>query len=62
MSLKGRAMGSPSSNGKMTKMLVSGVLALSGSPVIIAPDPDDHLTVLLIPVGRFSDGTPAPVM
>jgi hypothetical protein len=32
------------------------------SPVIVAPDPDDHLTVLLIPVGRFSDGTPAPVM
>jgi len=33
-----------------------------GSPMIGAKDVDDRLTVLLIPVGRWSDGTPAPPM
>ena len=33
-----------------------------GSPLIVAQDPDDYLTVILIPVARFSDGTPGPAM
>jgi hypothetical protein len=31
-----------------------------GSPVMAAPDPLDRLTVFLIPVGQWSDGTTAP--
>jgi hypothetical protein len=30
---------------------------LPGSPVIEGQDPEDHLTVFLIPVGKWSDGT-----
>jgi hypothetical protein len=33
---------------------------LAGSPVIAAPDVPDHMTVFVIPVGRWSDGTAAP--
>jgi len=33
---------------------------LAGSPVIAAPDVPDHMTVFVIPVGRWSDGTGAP--
>lgn len=37
---------------------------LSGSPILAGPDPEDSLTVFLIPVGKWSDGTtdlhPAP--
>ena len=29
-----------------------------GSPVLEGKDPDDHLTVFMIPVGKWSDGTP----
>lgn len=31
---------------------------LPGSPVLVSQDPPDHLTVFLIPVGKWSDGTP----
>lgn len=31
---------------------------LAGSPVIGAPDPADRLTVFMVPVRRWSDGTP----
>jgi hypothetical protein len=34
---------------------------LAGSPVLAFTDKDDRLTVLLIPVGEWSDGTPGPV-
>ena len=30
---------------------------LPGSPVLVGQDPSDHLTVFLIPVGKWSDGT-----
>jgi len=30
---------------------------LPGSPVLAAPDPDDRLTVFLVPVAKWSDGT-----
>ena len=30
---------------------------LPGSPVMEGQDPEDHLTVFLIPVGKWSDGT-----
>jgi hypothetical protein len=33
-----------------------------GAPMIGAKDVDDRLTVFLVPVGRWSDGTPAPPM
>ncbi|MGA9040688.1 MAG: hypothetical protein WB421_09155 [Terriglobales bacterium] len=32
---------------------------LAGSPVMAIKDPLDHLTLFLIPVGHWSDGTPA---
>jgi hypothetical protein len=34
---------------------------LAGSPVLASPDPPDRLTVILIPVGKWSDGTAAPM-
>jgi hypothetical protein len=33
---------------------------LPGSPIIESKDPSDRLTVFLIPVAKWSDGTPAP--
>jgi hypothetical protein len=33
---------------------------LGGSPVLASPDAQDRLTVFLIPVGKWSDGTRAP--
>jgi hypothetical protein len=34
---------------------------LPGSPLIGAKDPEDRLTIFLIPVARWSDGTPASI-
>jgi hypothetical protein len=31
---------------------------LPNSPVLVAQDPDDHLTVFMIPVDKWSDGKP----
>jgi hypothetical protein len=33
---------------------------MAGSPLIALPDPDDRWTIVLLPVSRWSDGTPAP--
>ena len=33
---------------------------MPGSPLIAAPDPEDRLTVFLLWVGTWSDGTPGP--
>jgi hypothetical protein len=33
---------------------------LPGSPVVVAQDPTDHLTVFMIPLDQWSDGTPEP--
>ena len=33
---------------------------LPGSPVITAQNPEEHFTIFMIPVRRWSDGTPAP--
>jgi hypothetical protein len=35
---------------------------LPGSPILADDDPQDHLTVLMIPVGKWSDGTEAAPM
>jgi len=35
---------------------------LTGSPVIAADDPEEWLTILMVWVGAWSDGTPAPGM
>jgi hypothetical protein len=35
---------------------------ISGSPIIGVQDADNRLTVFLIPVRKWSDGTPAPPM
>lgn len=35
---------------------------LPGSPVIAAPDPEEHATIMMVWVGRWSDGTPAPAL
>jgi len=35
---------------------------LPGSPVIAADDPEERLTILMVWVGTWSDGTPAPAM
>ena len=35
---------------------------VEGSPVMAAPDLGDRMTILLVAVGRWSDGTVAPVM
>jgi len=32
---------------------------LPGSPILASEDPQDRLTVFLIPVGKWSDGTSA---
>ena len=32
---------------------------LSGSPVIAAADPEEHVTIFMVWVGKWSDGTPA---
>jgi hypothetical protein len=34
---------------------------LPGSPVMGIEQPEEHLTVFLIPVSRWSDGTPGPL-
>jgi hypothetical protein len=34
---------------------------LPGSPIIAAEDKEDRLTIFLVPVGKWSDGTDAPV-
>jgi hypothetical protein len=34
---------------------------VAGSPVLASPDSPDRLTVILIPVGKWSDGTAAPM-
>lgn len=33
---------------------------LPGSPIVAADVPEDRLTIVMIPVARWSDGTPAP--
>jgi hypothetical protein len=33
---------------------------LPGSPVLAADDPEDRMTIFLVWVGNWSDGTPAP--
>lgn len=33
---------------------------LPGSPIMAAPDPEERETILLVVVGHWSDGTPAP--
>ena len=33
---------------------------LPGSPIIAADDPEDRMTIFLVPVGHWSDGTAAP--
>jgi hypothetical protein len=35
---------------------------LPGSPVIAADDPEERATIFMVPVGTWSDGTPAPPM
>jgi hypothetical protein len=35
---------------------------LPGSPVLAAADPEERATILFVPVGKWSDGTPAPPM
>jgi len=34
----------------------------AGSPVMAAPDLGDRMTIMLVPVGKWSDGTVAPRM
>jgi hypothetical protein len=34
--------------------------SLSGSPIIAASDPEDRMTIFMVWVGLWSDGTPAP--
>jgi hypothetical protein len=33
---------------------------LPGSPIVAADDPEDRMTIFLVPVGHWSDGTAAP--
>ena len=35
---------------------------LAGSPILAADDPEERATIMLVPVGAWSDGTPAPPM
>ena len=35
---------------------------LPGSPVLAADDPEERVTIMMVPVGAWSDGTPAPPM
>jgi hypothetical protein len=47
--------------------LVQGAVAktwgadLPGSPVIAANDPEERVTIFMVTVGKWSDGTPAPI-
>jgi hypothetical protein len=34
---------------------------LPGSPILAADDPQDRLTIFMVPVGKWSDGTAAPM-
>ena len=33
-----------------------------GSPILAASDPEERVTIFMVPVGNWSDGTPAPPM
>jgi hypothetical protein len=33
---------------------------LTGSPVLASDDPEERVTIFMVPVGAWSDGTPAP--
>jgi hypothetical protein len=33
---------------------------LPGSPVLSADDPEERVTIFMVVVGKWSDGTPAP--
>jgi len=35
---------------------------LAGSPMLATTDPTEHVTVFMVPVGNWSDGTPGPSM
>jgi len=35
---------------------------LPGSPVLATDDPEERVTIMMVPVGAWSDGTPAPPM
>jgi hypothetical protein len=35
---------------------------LPGSPVLATDDPEERVTIMMVPVGTWSDGTPAPPM
>lgn len=35
---------------------------LPGSPVLASDDPEERVTIMMVPVGTWSDGTPAPPM
>lgn len=35
---------------------------LPGSPVLASDDPEERATIFMVPVGAWSDGTPAPAM
>ena len=35
---------------------------LAGSPILAADDPEERATIMLVPVGAWSDGTPVPPM
>jgi hypothetical protein len=35
---------------------------LLGSPVLAANDPEERVTIMMVPVGTWSDGTPSPPM
>jgi hypothetical protein len=35
---------------------------LAGSPMMAANDPEERVTVFLLWVGKWSDGTPAPLI
>lgn len=35
---------------------------LPGSPILAADDPEERVTIMMVPVGTWSDGTPAPAM
>jgi hypothetical protein len=34
---------------------------LAGSPVLATDDPEERVTIMMVPVGKWSDGTPAPM-
>jgi len=35
---------------------------LAGSPVLASDDPEERVTIMMVPVGTWSDRTPAPPM